>query len=177
MLDLRISFVGLLLLTFSTVGLAQSPQADSNPDPASPPSAQSQENGAQAQENSDSDAGSDVVARPPRRRQRLVPCWKQAGMTPEMVNERWKIEDQQKTRVAAVCNQPSTSAQQKRAKIDQIHLDTDQAIAHLIPAKELHAFNACQAELDKSRPHSMAEKEAGPCGGSMPEGPEDAHQH
>jgi hypothetical protein len=106
-----------------------------------------------------------------------VPCWKQAGMTPEMVNERWKMQDEQKTKIAAVCSEPSTSAQQKRAKIDQIRLDTDLAIAHLIPAKELHAFNVCQAELDKTRPHAAADKEVGPCGGNMPEGPEDAHQH
>jgi hypothetical protein len=167
MANLRLGYLGLLLVTFSSLGLGQSPQAEPSPDTASQPAAQSP----------DSDGSNDVAARPPRRRQRLVPCWKQAGMTPEMVNQRWKIEDEQKTRIAVVCSEPSTSAQQKRAKIDQIHLDTDQAIAHLIPAKELHTFNACQAELEKSRPHAMAEKEAGPCGGNMAEGPEEAHQH
>jgi hypothetical protein len=171
MANLRVGYVGLLLLMLSSLGLAQSAQPDSNAaDTGSQPAAQSQE-------NPDSDTGSDVAARAPRRRQRLVPCWKQAGMTPEMVNERWKIQDEQKTRIATVCSEPSSTAQQKRAKIDQIRLDTDLAIAHLIPAKELHAFNVCQAELEKSRPRSVAEKEAGPCGGSMAEGSEDAHQH
>src|SRR5260370_42620106 len=44
------------------------------------------------------------------------PCWKQAGMTPDMVNQRWKLEDQQKVKVAQVCAEPSTSPQQRHDK-------------------------------------------------------------
>src|SRR5437899_1691565 len=46
----------------------------------------------------------------PHRARVQVPCWKQAGMTPDMVNKRWKLEDQQRGRIAQVCTEPSTSA-------------------------------------------------------------------
>ena len=104
----------------------------------------------------------------PHRARLQTPCWKQAGMTPDMVNRRWKIEDHQKMSIAQVCTEPSTSAQQKHDKIEQIHADTDHAIAQLIPTKELAAFNRCQAELDQRRPKSARQKELGPCGGTIP---------
>ena len=104
----------------------------------------------------------------PHRARVQVPCWKQAGMTPDMVNQRWKLEDQQKTRIAQVCTEPSTSAQQKHDKIEQIHADTDRALAQLIPVKELKAFNKCQAEMDQRHPKAAGEKQLGPCGGVIP---------
>lgn len=104
----------------------------------------------------------------PHRARVQTPCWRQAGMTPDMVNRRWKLEDQQKMSITQVCTEPSTSAQQKHDKIEQIHADTDRALAQLIPVKELKAFNKCQAEVDSRRPKAPAEKELGPCGGVIP---------
>lgn len=109
----------------------------------------------------------------PHRARVQVPCWRQAGMTPEMVNQRWKLEDQQKARIAQVCTEPSTSAQQKHDKIEQIHADTDRSLAQLIPVKELKAFNKCQAEVDQRRPKAPGAKERGPCGGVIPASAED----
>ena len=105
----------------------------------------------------------------PHRARVQVLCWKQAGMTADMVNKRWELEDQQKTRIAHVCTEPSTSAQQKHDKIEQIHADTDRAMAQLIPVKELKAFNKCQAEVDQRRPKAPGERELGPCGGVIPD--------
>jgi hypothetical protein len=104
----------------------------------------------------------------PHRARVQAPCWKQAGMTPDMVNRRWQLEDQQKMRIAQVCTEPSTSAQQKHDKIEQIHADTDRTLAQLIPVKELKTFNKCQAEVDQRRPKAPGEKELGPCGGVIP---------
>jgi len=104
-----------------------------------------------------------------RLQRRGPPCWSQAGMTPAMVNQRWYIEDQQKVKIAQVCSEPSTSAQQKHDKIEQIHADTDRAIAQLIPAKQLAAFNKCQAEVDQRNPKPAGQKELGPCGGIIPD--------
>jgi len=107
----------------------------------------------------------------PNRRVPQVPCWRQAGLTADMVNQRWKLEDQAKVKVAAACSEPSTSAQQKHDKIEQIHAETDQAVAKIIPSKELQAFNSCQAALAKSRPKPAGQKELGPCGGTIPSTP------
>ena len=96
-------------------------------------------------------------------------CWRQAGMTADMVNQRWYIEDQQKQKIAQVCSEPTTSAQQKHDKIEQIHADTDRAVAQLIPAKELAAFNKCQAEVDQLHPKPAGQKQLGPCGGIIPD--------
>ncbi len=162
MANLRIGYVGLLLLTFSSLGLAQSAPVDTNSGKASQPAAQSAEPG------SDADAAPDDGAPRAHRRAHSAPCWKQAGLTPDMVNQRWKLEDVQKNKIAAVCTEPSTSAQQKHDKIEQIQVETGQAIARLIPAKERKTFDQCQAALERSKPHPAGEKELGPCGGTIP---------
>ena len=158
MANLRTGYIGLLLLSFCSLGLAQSTPADTNSGEASQPAAQS------AQSSSDANTAADApgVA---RRRNHGVPCWRQAGLTAAMVNQRWKLEDEQKSKIAAVCTEPSTSVQQKHDKIEQIQVETDQEIARLIPTKERKTFDQCQAELAKSKPHPSGEKELGPCGG------------
>jgi hypothetical protein len=111
-------------------------------------------------------ASREAPARPRPRRIAEAPCWKQAGLSADMVNRRWKIEDQSKMKIEAVCNDPTTSAQQKHTKIEEIHGETDQEIAKLIPSKELQVFNSCQAALDKKPPKPP--KVLGPCGGVIP---------
>jgi len=140
---LRNSLIVLVFLMLGLPGFAQSPAA--------------------TQDNS-------PEARAEAHRQRVhrygAPCWRQAGMTADMVNQRWYIEDQQKVKIAQVCAEPTTSAQQKHDKIEQIHADTVQAIGQLIPAKELAAFNKC--ERDQNSPKPAGQKELGPCGGVIP---------
>ena len=139
-----------------------------------------------AQSSAATQAGSPeagAAARHTRPHHRGSPCWKEAGMTPDMVNQRWHIEDEQKVKIAQVCAEPTTSAQQKHDKIEQIHADTDQTIGQLIPAKELAAFNKCQAERDQNSPKPAGQKELGPCGGVIPTsvaadaGAEPEHRH
>jgi hypothetical protein len=143
---LKYGAAALLFLLVAASGFAQSePSAD---DQAAPADAQP---GARAQ----------------HRRSYGTPCWKQAGMTPQMVNQKWQIEEQQKQNIAAVCSEQSTGPQQKHDKIEQIHAKTAQDIAKLIPAEELAKFNKCEAELEKSHP-SASKKEIGPCGGMIP---------
>lgn len=148
MRGLRNSSMPLLLLSLALPGLAQS---------AAPAQHSSPGAGAAAQ-------------RARIQRRRTPPCWKQAGMTADMVNQRWELEDQQKLKIAQVCADPSTSAQQKHDRIDQIHADTDHALAKLIPASELAVFNKCQADLGQDRPKPTGQKELGPCGGVIPSG-------
>ena len=142
MLVLRNSSIALLFLTIGVAGFTQSDATTQ---------------------------GSPAANQPVYHRARVgTPCWKQAGMTADMVNRRWHIEDEQKVKIARVCTKPSTSAQQKHDKINQIHLETDQTLAHLIPAKKLATFNKCQAEVDQRRPKTAGQKELGPCGGTIP---------
>jgi len=142
MLALRNCSIALLFLTMGVAGFAQSDATTQ---------------------------GSPAANQPVHHRARVqTPCWKQAGMTADMVNQRWHIEDDQKVKIARVCAEHLTSPQQKHDKIEQIHADTDRAIAQLIPIQELKAFNKCQAEVDQRRPKTAGQKELGPCGGTIP---------
>jgi len=96
-----------------------------------------------------------------------------------MVNQRWKLEDNAKTEISAVCTNTSLTADQRLAKIHEIHQQTDAEIAKLVPEKELTAFKACQAERDKQNAshEKTPQKELGPCGGVMPSGAMSEHQH
>ncbi len=148
--------VSLLFLLVAISGFAQS--APAAEDQAAPPETQT-----------------DAPAA--HRRSYGPPCWRQAGMTPDMVNQKWKIEEAQKQSIAAVCSEPSTGPQQKHDKIVQIHAQTAQEMAKIIPADELAKFNKCQADLEKSRPSSASKKQLGPCGGVIPTPGGMEHQH
>jgi hypothetical protein len=87
---LRNSSIALLFLTLGVAGFAQSPET-----PQDTPA-------------------SSVVARRARVANHGTPCWKQAGMTPDMVNQRRHLDDQQKVKIAQVCSESSTSPQQAR---------------------------------------------------------------
>jgi hypothetical protein len=98
-------------------------------------------------------------------------CWRQAGISPDMMNQRWHLEDDAKAKISGVCTDPKLTAEQRLAKIHEIHQQTDADIAKLIPEKQLTAFKACQAEQDKekaSHPSKTPERELGPCGGVIP---------
>src|SRR5207248_2612895 len=73
------------------------------------------------------------------------------------------------------------TAEKKREKIQEINAETEQEIAKIIPAKQLEAFKACQAERDQEnakRQGAKGQKELGPCGGVIPPQPgAPAHQN
>jgi len=160
---LHASALTLLFLTFVRPGFGQSTEPASQEPAAQAPAAQP----AESTPANDNQEQPDAPARV-RHRALQVPCWKQAGLPPDLVNQRWKLEDQAKVRIAAACNEASTTAQQKHDKIEAINAERDRAIADLIPAKELAAFNACQAKWDKAHPKPAGEKALGPCGGTIP---------
>jgi hypothetical protein len=159
-----------LLAFLAAAALAQSQSSPGSAQPAAAP-AQSQ-----ASDSVDQPVAPNQPYRPIRA-PRTVLCWKQAGISPDQVNQRWHIEDRGKGRIAGVCSDPSTSAEQKSAKIDQINRETDQEVANLIPPKQLQAFKSCQAELEKRRPAKTGEKELGPCGGVIPPTASSATDH
>jgi hypothetical protein len=112
--------------------------------------------------------------------QRQTPCWRLAGIAPELVNKRWHIEDNAKGRISAVCTDPALTAEKKHEKIQEINDQTEQEIAKIIPPKQFEAFKSCQAQRDQEkakRKGTKMEKELGPCGGIIPpETPSHRHQ-
>ena len=113
--------------------------------------------------------------------QRQTPCWRLAGISPEMINKRWHIEDNAKGKISVVCTDPALNAEKKHEKIQEINGQTEQEIAKIIPAKQLEAFKSCQAERDQEqakRRGANGQKELGPCGGIIPaEAENPSHQH
>lgn len=116
---------------------------------------------------------------PPGPHRASPPCWRVAGIAPQLVNQRWHIEDNAKVKISAVCTEPALSPEKRRDKIQEINRQAEQEIAKIIPAKQLEAFKACQAEREQEKPKrqaATAEKKLGPCGGAIPE-QSDATQH
>ena len=169
---LRHSVVALLPLFFITPAVGQSSETPQ------PSTQQPQASDTQQPQGGDTEQPQAEDTNPGRRvrRPRPVNCWKQAGIAPALINQQWKIRDQSKVRIAGVCNEPSSSAQQKHDKIEQINMETEQAVAKLIPAKQLQAYKACQIEEGKNHPKAK-EKELGPCGGVIPEGESQMDHH
>jgi hypothetical protein len=124
---------------------------------------------------------------PPRagtgRPARQSPCWRTAGISPSMVNQRWQIEADAKAKIYAVCSNDSLDPKQKADKLRQIDEQTTREIAKIIPAKQLGEFKACQAERDREkaqRAGGTPHREIGPCGGVIPAKPsaaEHSHDH
>jgi len=109
-----------------------------------------------------------------------TPCWRVAGIAPQMVNQRWQIEDSAKTKISGVCNDSSLGPDQKSSKIHEINAQTDAEIAKLIPSSQLSAFKQCQAERDRekaSHPSRTPQKQLGPCGGVIPSSNMGGHDH
>ena len=158
-LPLTVSVIALSLGSARTDRSRQSsPQAPTAPSPSQAPS---------------ESAKPQTVPPGPRRAtsQRQTPCWCLAGIAPEVVNQRWHIEDNAKGKINTVCADPALTAEKKREKIQEINQQTEQEIAKIIPAKQLEASKACQAERDQeeAKHHgAKVQKELGPCGGVIP---------
>jgi hypothetical protein len=167
---LRSVVCAVLLLVLAVPFLAQSAQ--------NAPTAPTEETSPQAPAESAQPAATPRVARSGRR----GPCWRVAGIAPAAVNQRWQIEDQAKGKINQVCSDDSLTPDQKRDKIRQINEQTEQEIAKIIPATQLEAFKACQAQRDQEiakRPGRTPQKELGPCGGVIPAqplAPQHSHQ-
>lgn len=97
-------------------------------------------------------------------------CWKEAGITADQMNQRWKLLDEEKGRISVACHETKTTAEQKQAKIKEIQKDTELSIAQLVGEKQYRSYTSCEAEQAKEQPRRTGppEKELGPCGGTIP---------
>ena len=94
------------------------------------------------------------------------PCWQQAGISKDVMEQRKTLEEQAKTQIAAVCSDASLNTQQKRQKIKSIHQQTQQQLQALITADQQAALKSCQASRREANPGTAAGPHpgAGPCG-------------
>jgi hypothetical protein len=171
---LRIGVCAVLTLLLSVPLLAQSSQnAPADPAPQSSPQAPAESEQARPLPPSARSA----------RMERKPPCWREAGIAPATMNQRWQIEDSAKGKIRAVCSDSSLAPDKKHEQIRQINEQTEQEIANIIPAKQFEAFKTCQAERDREntkRPGGIAPKQLGPCGGvipAQPGTPQRSHAH
>lgn len=123
-------------------------------------------------------AGQQTSTPSPRARHRT--CWKEAGITPDKINERWKIQETGKVKISGVCSDPKLTAEQRRDKIHGINEETDKEIAKLIPAKQLSVYKSCETQREaeaKAKARGPQPKELGPCGGTIPPDSKDHESH
>jgi hypothetical protein len=176
MQSLRNIFCGLFFVALAVAGFAQSSEMQQ---PAAPQAAATPQTPAATGEPALSQPLSTHAKR--MRAERGPQCWRLAGITPDMMNQRWKINDEAQVKVSQVCADPTLSPEKRQDKIHEIDEQRDKEIAHLIPAKELESYRSCQAKRDAERPANPDEKKLGPCGGVIPASAahdsHDAHDH
>ena len=177
---MRVSRIGVLAVVALPFAVSLVSLSAGNPrkDPAQQSSPQVPTAQSSSQPPSESAPPRFVPHHPRRPSAGRPPCWRLAGIPPELVNQRWRIEDNAKGKINGVCTDPALAAEKKREKIQEINAETDQEIAKIIPAKQLETFKACQADRDQEAKLQGAtpQKELGPCGGVIPEQPGDAQQ-
>ena len=78
------------------------------------------------------------------------PCWKQAGISQQVQQQRRQIEDNTRAEVQSVCNDSSLSQQQKQAKIRQIHQQSKQQIQGLMNQQQWQAVESCRSQRSTS---------------------------
>ena len=118
------------------------------------------------------------LRQPPPQTQRT--CWGEAGITPDKINEQWKIQDAGKVKISGVCSDPKLTAAQRVEKIHSINEETDKEIARLIPTKQLSVYKSCEAQREavaKAKARGPQPKELGPCGGAVPSNSKDHGSH
>jgi hypothetical protein len=104
-------------------------------------------------------SGSSPSAPPPARQE---PCWKQAGITRQVMEQRVQIERDAHSQVASVCEDSSLTPQQKREQVKQIRQQAEEKANALIPSEQLNALNACRQQ--RHRGNMIHKAGGGPCG-------------
>jgi hypothetical protein len=100
---------------------------------------------------------------------RRDPCWEQAGVPKQAMEQRRSIEQSARTQIQAVCMDTSMTPQQKHEKIRSIHEQTQQQLQGLFTAQQQETLKACQAARRGGQsapmPHGGGR---GPCGEELP---------
>jgi hypothetical protein len=86
------------------------------------------------------------------------PCWKVAGISPEVIARRRGIEQETQARVRQVCADPSLSDQQKRQEIRRLRQAASQESLSLTTPEQRAAVKQCNEEraAQHAQPHPVA---------------------
>ncbi|HEY6350177.1 MAG TPA: hypothetical protein VI636_12290 [Candidatus Angelobacter sp.] len=95
---------------------------------------------------------------------RQEPCWKVAGVSPAALQQRRGIEQNVRSQVATVCADSSLTAQQRHAKIHEIHAQAQQQMQGLITPEQQEALKSCRASRGEGKETAHPAAGSGPCG-------------
>jgi Spy/CpxP family protein refolding chaperone len=99
---------------------------------------------------------------PPSRQE---PCWRQAGISQSVMEQRHGIERDTHSQVAAVCENSSLTPQQKQQQAREVREQGQQKMDALVTPQQLSTLHACQQQRGTYHPNNGGHPGGpGPCG-------------
>jgi hypothetical protein len=83
---------------------------------------------------------------PPSSTPRQEPCWKQAGISQSVMEQRRGIERDAHSQVESVCQNSSLTPQQKQEQVREIRQQAEQKLDALITSEQQSSLHACQQQ-------------------------------
>lgn len=77
---------------------------------------------------------------------RPEPCWKQAGISPSVMEQHRGIERDAHSQVQSVCQNSSLAPQQKQQQVREIREQAQQKLNALLTSEQQSALHACQQQ-------------------------------
>ena len=111
-------------------------------------------------------SGAPPSSQPNRGRQE--PCWRQAGISSSVFEQRQAIERDAHSQVSEVCADTSLTSQQKLSRVREIRQQAQQKTGELITADQERALTACRQQRNGNHPGAGMHEGGNPCGGQGP---------
>ena len=97
----------------------------------------------------------------------MPPCLRVAGISMSQFDQLRSIAQDARAQVREVCTNASSTPQQRRQQIEDIHLQSHEKMVALVSADQRHAFMSCRARRGDRRPVEWFERPGGNCGGAQ----------
>jgi ABC-type sugar transport system substrate-binding protein len=96
---------------------------------------------------------------------RQEPCWKQAGITRPVMEQRRAIERDAHSQIAAVCENSSLTPQQKQEQAHEIRQQEQQKVDAIVTPEQQSAIRSCQQQRGRNGGANEGHHPGGsPCG-------------
>jgi Spy/CpxP family protein refolding chaperone len=113
-------------------------------------------------------SGAPPYSQPNRVRQE--PCWRQAGISSAVFEQRQAIERDAHSQVSSVCADTSLTPQQKLARVREIREQAQQKTGELITPDQEKALTACRQQRNANHAGGGMHEGGNPCGQGRGEG-------